>query len=108
MLKLVIGMSSCQWMDSLCKSFIFLGDYQDLLKAHAVVEALSECMHKIPSSSCWVSSGSDIPESPLSKCIYSVVNVLEDLLLNVFQETDVSGIVQRGLLLYQVAPDIIL
>lgn len=94
-------------MDNLCKSFVSSGDYQELLNAHSVVEALSERMRKLTSSSCWI-IGLDIPGSPLSEYIHSIVKVLEDLLLSAFEGTDVNSIAQRGLLLYQLAPDITL
>lgn len=93
-------------MDDLCKPFISSGNCQDLLKAHSVIEVLSECMRKL-TSGCWA-NGVDVPESPLAKSIHSIVKVLEDLILSAIEGMDVSRIAQSGLLLYQVAPDIAL
>lgn len=53
--------------------------------------------------------GHDIDlEGLLSKAICTVVKVLEDDLLNAMEGTDVGVLERKGLLLYQVAPDVIL
>ena len=93
-------------MDGLCKSFISSGDYQDISKVHSAIEALSNRLHKLTSN--YRFNVGDAPESILSKSIRSIIKALEDLLLNAMEGTDVNNLACRGLLLYQVAPDIML
>ena len=47
-------------------------------------------------------------EGLLSKAIHTIVKVLEDDLLNAMEGTDVGALERKGLLLYQVVPDVIL
>ncbi|KAG6379552.1 hypothetical protein JVT61DRAFT_10051 [Boletus reticuloceps] len=70
------------------------------------VEALNDRLCKL--FPCHWSNRGETLERPLSKTIRSVVKVLEDLLINAMEGTDVSDLEHRGLLLYQVAPDIAL
>lgn len=70
------------------------------------VEVLNNRLSKL--FPCHWSNKGEILEWPLSKTICSVVKVLEDVLINAMEGMDVSDLKRRGLLLYQVAPDIAL
>ena len=70
------------------------------------VEALNNCLCKL--FACHWSNRGQRLERPLSKAICSIVKALEDLLMSPMEGTDVSDLERRGLLLYQVAPDITL
>lgn len=49
-----------------------------------------------------------VPESTLSKTMRMVIRSLEDLLLNAMEGASVSDLMHKGLLLFQVVPDVVL
>ena len=63
-------------------------------------------MHKLTSHH-WYTIHNTL-ESPLLKAIHSITKALEDLLLNAMEGANVSDLACGGLLLYQVAPDVML
>lgn len=71
-----------------------------------IVEGLNNRLCKL--FPCHWSNMGETLERPLSKTIRSIVKVLENLLINAMEGTDVSDLERRGLLLYQAAPDIAL
>lgn len=106
-LKGIIGQSLRQHMEVLCREYISTGKYKNINDTHTTVEVLSERMRKVMSGP---RQTRDYPptESWLSRAICTVLKVLEDLLLNAMEGEDVDKKEQRGLLLYQAVPDIIL
>lgn len=46
------------------------------------------------------------PKRILLKSIRTIIKVLEDLLLNTMEDNDITKLASRGLLLFQVAPDV--
>ena len=93
-------------MDDLCRSFVSSGDYQDISKVLLLVEELSKRSRKL-SSRGW-SHSIDTAQSTLSQTIQLVIRVLEDLLMNAMEGTDVGDLARRGLMLYQTVPDVVL
>lgn len=94
-------------MEVLCKEYISTGEYRTTYDTLAAVEKLSKNMRKLTSGHGYTKDY--LPtESPLSRTIRTVLKVLEDLLLNAMEGEDIREKEQRGLLLYQAAPDIIL
>ena len=86
--------------------FLLSGNYQDIMNALTTVEALDNRLRKV--ASCQWSSRGEKLEHPLSRNIHYIIKALEDLLVNAMEGTDVSDLVRRGLLLYQVVPNVTL
>ena len=103
---MLIGNSSQQWAGGLCKMFLLSGNYQDIMNALTTVKALDNQLRKV--ASCQWSSRGEKLEHPLSRNIRYIMKALEDLLVNAMEGMDVSDLVRRGLLLYQVVPDVTL
>lgn len=106
-LKEIIGRSSRERMDALCQCFIASGNYQEISNTLSLVEALNKRIRNVAFHR-WSESGTDVPKTLISQAIHTVVKALEDLLLNAMEGNDLSQLVQNGLLLYQVVPDVTL
>ncbi|KAG6370581.1 hypothetical protein JVT61DRAFT_11378 [Boletus reticuloceps] len=105
-LKEVIGTSSHERLHALCEGFLSSGQYTKIYDTLTVVEGLDAHMQKL-SYKNWISPDTmNAPETSLTKSIRTVVKVLEDLLMNAMEGTDVKELARRGMLLYQVAPDV--
>lgn len=107
-LKDIIGPSSQAWMKALCRSFISSMEYREISHMLSVIEQLQERAQKLTWNHWWHTGQFDVPESSLSKAIQTVIKVLENLLLSMMEGADVNDLACRGLLLYQVAPDVTL
>ncbi|KAN0088044.1 hypothetical protein V8E55_006665 [Tylopilus felleus] len=96
--------SSCQRIQALCNTFLTTGDYREIYNMVSAIEELEKRLTKItPATQRW----SDIPECPLLKSICTVIKLLENLLLSAMEGDDVRDMAERGILLYQSAPDIV-
>lgn len=107
-LKEIIGQSLRKRMEGLCQGFISSGEYSEIYETLSAVEVLIERVKRLESESAPESWGNPKPESTLSRVTHAVVKVLEDLLLNAMDDVDVGERARKGLLLYQIAPDITL
>ncbi|KAG6377891.1 hypothetical protein JVT61DRAFT_14678 [Boletus reticuloceps] len=103
-LKVIIGGSLRERMKALYKRFLSSGNYGEIYNTLSAVEPIEK---EIRSLAFAEGDGMDL-ESSLFKTIRTVVKVLEDLLLNAMEGTDVSELERKGLLLYQVVPDVVL
>lgn len=92
-------------MQVLCKRYIALHDYKEIYNTLSEIEALKKRLKEITPMLHW---RSDATECPLSKGIHTVTKLLENLLLSAMESEDLHELLHKGLLLYQVAPDIIL
>lgn len=91
-------------MQALCKHFLASGKYTEIDNTLSAVVPIDAEMQKQAIAEGY---GMD-SESTLPKAIHTTVKVLEDLLLNAMEGTDVGGLECKGLLLYRVAPDVVL
>ncbi|KAF8125738.1 hypothetical protein EV363DRAFT_1175664 [Boletus edulis] len=103
-LKVIVGGSLRERMKALYKRFLSSGNYSEIYNTLSAVEPIEK---EIRSLAFAEGDGMDL-ESSLFKTIRTVVKVLEDLLLNAMEGTDVSQLERKGLLLYQVVPDVVL
>ncbi|KAG6379397.1 hypothetical protein JVT61DRAFT_11865 [Boletus reticuloceps] len=106
-LREIIGQSLRQCMEALCKEYMSTGEYRKIYDTLTAVEKLSEETRKLSSGLGYTKDYLPI-ESPLSRTMRTVSKVLEDLLLNAMEGEEMGEKEQKGLLLYQAAPDIIL
>ncbi|KAG6369537.1 hypothetical protein JVT61DRAFT_14286 [Boletus reticuloceps] len=106
-LREIIGQSLRQCMEALCKEYMSTGEYRKIYDTLTAVEKLSEETRKLSSGLGYTKDYLPI-ESPLSRTMCTVSKVLEDLLLNAMEGEEMGEKEQKGLLLYQAAPDIIL
>lgn len=93
-------------MTALCESFISSGNYNEIYDTLSAVEPIEADIRKLPPSKG--DGHGEESETSLYKVTRTVVRVLEDLLLNAMEGTDVSELERKGLLLYQAAPDVLL
>ncbi|KAF8120429.1 hypothetical protein EV363DRAFT_1156167 [Boletus edulis] len=105
-LKEIIGTSSRERLHALCEGFLSSGKYTKIYDTLTVVEGLDARMRKLAYKNWIPPDMMNAPETSLSKSIRTVVKVLEDLLMNAMEGTDVKELARRGMLLYQVAPDV--
>ncbi|KAH0839409.1 hypothetical protein J3R83DRAFT_139 [Lanmaoa asiatica] len=104
-LRDIIGASSREWLNALCECFLSSGNYTEINDVLSVVEGLYSHVQKLASKH-WGPGVIEAPESALSKSIRTIIKMLEDLLLNAMEGNDVRRLASRGLLLFQVAPDV--
>lgn len=111
-LKGVIGHSSSQRIQELCEAYVVSGDYNDIYKTLTAIEVLDERLRKLNLNTMIryspASTYSLLSPSPLQKAVRAITRGLEDLLLNAMEGADVSDLMNRRLMLYQVVPDITL
>ena len=96
-------------LGTLCDDFIASGQYKEIYDTLSIVEGLDKHMRKLTSKNwTWSSGMTQVPESTLSKTMRTVIRSLEDLLLNAMEGASVSDLMHKGLLLFQVVPDVVL
>ena len=88
----------------LCDGFLSTGNYNEIYDTLSAVEPIEADIQKLHP---FEGHGEDSTTS-LYKVTRTVVRVLEDLLLNAMEGTDVSELEHKGLLLYQAVPDVLL
>lgn len=101
-LKMIIGRSLRERMKILCKNLLDSGEYTEIDSVLSTIRPIEEDVRRLSNT------GAIDSDSLLYKATRTVTKVLEGLLLNVMEDLDVRELEYKGLLLYQVVPDIIL
>jgi len=101
-LKGIIGASCCSLVDMLCWDYIDTGDYSHIWSVLSKVEGLELRVHTLKWQH-W-SDDSNNPTKEIFNHICSTSRVLEDLLMNAMEGTDVAQMYSRNVLLFQNYP----
>ena len=101
-LKGINGASCRSLVDMLCRDYIDTGDYSHIWSVLSKVEGLESRVHTLKWQH-WVDDSND-PTKEIFDCIRSTSRILEDLLMNAMEGTDVAQMYSRGILLFQNYP----
>lgn len=95
-------------MEALCQSLISSGKHDEISHTLILVKKLQKRAQKLTGGHQQDTGRSDVPESLLSMTIRTIIKIMENLQFTVMQGSDVNDLARRGLLLYQVVPDVTL
>lgn len=95
-------------MEALCQSLISSGKHDEISHTLTLVKKLQKRAQKLTGDHQQDTGRSDVPESLLSMTIRTIIKIMENLQFTVMQGSDVDDLARRGLLLYQVVPDVTL
>jgi len=101
-LKGIIGASCRSLVDMLCRDYIDTGDYSHIWSVLSKVEGLESRVRTLKWQH-WADDSND-PTKEIFDRIRSTSRVLEDLLMNAMEGTDVAQMYSRGILLFQNYP----